>query len=481
MMLWLVRILVIALMLAASPVLAQKIYPVPEPVVPSADVPEQPVFVIRPPVRQMPSVQSPEAVVSGTQIMPGEGSGEGAPAKTDNNPVDQKIGQSIRVQAIDLPVALPMKQGVKNPPARAMRPSRGGMALADGFVARPWVQGLHGPRTILPLPSGDVVVSEPAAGRVVLVRDSDGDGAADRVGRLADRLNYPTGLAMQSDGIYVADLDRVWRVPLFNGQPRPGVPPQPVTPPGGLGIAPTQTGEIGDRLKMRPLLFAPDGKKFYVGVGASAPLAETAMPAASVQEFSRDGQVRRSFAYGLFSPQSLVSGPDAGLFALVRERDGMGPSLVPDFMTSLADGGFYGWPYAWLGPNQQPEWGGKRPDLVAKTIMPDQLLLAHSNPADMVWYQGDQFPDRWRNGMFISLAGSWDRRHPVGYGIAFVPFRDGKPDGSYEIFASGFWLGDVGPEPGAVWGRPAGMAVLADGSLLVADMLGGTIWRISYP
>ena len=455
------------------PAWAQKIFPAPEQ--PGPINPADPVFVIRPPAR---TAQTPAFAPPPTARDP-----QPAGDKKDIAIMDQIPGQPIKVQAIDLPPPQ-VTSSPGNPPSYTPRAVRSTLTLPDGFVARPWVRGLNNPRFLAVLPNGDVAVSEQAAGRISLVRDVDQDGQADRIGKLADGLNQPSGLAVQGDFLYFADTARVWRLPLFNGVPRPGVAPQPVTVPGALG------GGRGHNT--RGLLFHPKGDRFYVSIGSADNLAEEPIPRASIQEFSQNGQLRRTFAYGLRNPVGMAFYPGDGgkLFTVVNERDGLGDGLVPDFLTEVADGGFYGWPYAYLGPNLQPDLGAKRPDMVSKTIVPDLLFLAHSAPTSLLFYTGDQFPRRYRDGAFVTLHGSWNRRQPVGYSVAFVPFRDGKPTGLYEPFATGFWVPPAENRQdnqkkdltqAEIWGRPAGLAMLADGSLLVSDDLGGTIWRISYP
>jgi len=439
--------------------MAQTVYPAPGP----ADQ----IFVIRPPAKNPPT-SNPAAFPPPPNA---------ASPSQDKPPtiIDQTIGQPIKVQAIDLPTLRPTAI-TKNPPTRANRPPRDRLNLPDGFTAQPWLRGLNNPRALAVLPNGDVIVSEQAAGRISLVRDVDQNGQADRTGKLVDGLNQPFGLAVQGDFLYFVDTIRVWRLPLFNGSPRPGIAPEPVTALDALGKSNNSRG----------LLFHPKGDRFYVSIGSASNLAEEPMPHASIQEFSQKGQLRRTFAYGLRYPIGMAFYPGSEkLFAVVNERDGLGDGLVPDFLSEIQDGGFYGWPYAWLGPNLQPDLGSKRPDLVSKTKVPDLLFLSHSEPTDLLFYTGDQFPSRYRNGAFVTLHGSWDRNRPVGYSVVFVPFKDGSPSGSYEPFATGFWTPPTEAQKksapqGEISGRPAGLAQLPDASLLVSDDLDGTIWRISY-
>jgi glucose/arabinose dehydrogenase len=198
-----------------------------------------------------------------------------------------------------------------------------------------------------------------------------------------------------------------------------------------------------------------------------------------VQEFKADGSGQRTFAAGLRNPVGIAFYPGTSdLYVVVNERDGLGDGLVPDYLTRVQEGGFYGWPYAYIGRNPQPDYAERRPDLVQKTLVPDLLFESHSAPLGLVFYDGAQFPAVFRGGAFVALHGSWNAGKPTGYKVVFVPFRDKRPVGHYENFAVGFWA--AGQQRAQVWGRPAGLAVAADGSLLIADDVGQTIWRVSY-
>ena len=197
------------------------------------------------------------------------------------------------------------------------------------------------------------------------------------------------------------------------------------------------------------------------------------------QVFDLDGGGQRTFASGLRNPVGIAFRPGGdALYVVVNERDGVGDEMVPDYLTRIEDGDFFGWPYAYLGPNPQPGYGDRRPDLVARTKLPDVLFRSHSAPIGLVFYDGKSFPDDYRGDAFVALRGSWNAAVPRGYMIVRVPFEDGRPAGGYQVFATGFW--ERGENTASVWGRPAGLAVAADGSLLIADDTGGVIWRISY-
>ena len=203
------------------------------------------------------------------------------------------------------------------------------------------------------------------------------------------------------------------------------------------------------------------------------------MPRATIQRFSIDGTHQETFVRGLRNPVGLAFYPGTeDLYTVVNERDGLGDGLVPDYLTRVQAGENYGWPYAYLGPHPDPDYGAKRPDLVAATATPDLLFEAHSAPLGLVFYQGMQFPTRYRGGAFVALHGSWNRAAPTGYKVVYVPFEKGRPKGGYDDFLVGFWAG--GESTAKVWGRPAGVAVAKDGSLLVADDAGGAVWRVAF-
>jgi glucose/arabinose dehydrogenase len=324
------------------------------------------------------------------------------------------------------------------------------------------------------LPDGSVLVAEPSLGAVLRLVDREADGCADAADRFVDGLSAPYGLALGVGAILVADHVGVWSIPYAAGDAVAGGPPRLITPPGAFG---PDGGHSS-----RSLAVGPDGR-LYVGIGSMGNLDEVPPPRASVQVFEPDGSGGRTFASGLRNPVGLAIRPDTGaVWTVVNERDGMGDRLVPDFLAQLADGAFYGWPYAYLSPDHpQPELAERRPDLVAATRTPELLFEAHSAPLDLLFHDGRGFGADYAGDAFVTLHGSWNRGDPTGYIVARVPFdASGRPAGGYEAFVTGFRLdAGEGREPAAVWGRPAGIAETADGSLLVSDDVGGTIWQIS--
>jgi glucose/arabinose dehydrogenase len=229
----------------------------------------------------------------------------------------------------------------------------------------------------------------------------------------------------------------------------------------------------------RHLAIDPKDGALFVGVGSSGNIGVEPEVKASIQRFSPDGSNQTTFASGLRNATSLAFYPATGeLYTVVQERDGLGDRLVPDFLTHVQRGAFYGWPYSYIGQHPQPGFAQRQPEKVKAAVAPDLLFEAHSSAMDILFYDGAQFPAEYRGDAFVALKGSWNRSQPTGYKVVRVPFKDGKPQGYYQNFASGFWVS--GQNRAEVWGRPTALAVMKDGSLLIADDTGGTIWRVSY-
>ena len=363
--------------------------------------------------------------------------------------------------------------------------------VPPGFTATPFATGLTNPRRLLVLPNGDVLVAEQSAGYLTLLRD-DGSGHAVWIDRHVEDLNRPYGLAWQADHVLVADQDGIWSVPHILGALRAGrsevlradqVPPSERKPiPGAYGARMiTKKGVFGiaQGHQNRPLVIDPKTGALFVGVGSSGNVGVEPEPKATIQRFNGDGSDQTTFASGMRNPTALAFNPQTGeLYALVQERDGLGDHLPSDYLTHVQDGGFYGWPYAYIGKHPQAGFANLAPDKVSATIVPDLLFEAHSSAMDLVFYEAEQFPPEYKGSVFVALKGSWNRSEPTGYKVVRVPFKDGKPEGYYENFATGFWIS--GEQRAEVWGRPAALADARDGSLLVADDTGGTIWRISH-
>jgi glucose/arabinose dehydrogenase len=325
-------------------------------------------------------------------------------------------------------------------------------------------------------PSGEVFLAETGTGRISVLVDKDGDGVAEQYSVFAEDHSRPHGLAIVGDHLYVADTSRVWRYAWRAGQTRASDMPEAVTKRGELGS--------GFGHSTRTLLFDADASHFYVAIGSFANVARENAPRATVMRFKADGTEAEVFASGLRNPVGLAAHPITGaLVTVVNERDGMGDELVPDYLAVLKEGGFYGWPYAYIGSNPMPGFAEIRLDLVERAIVPDVLFRSHTAPLGLVFGAGGQFPESWQDDAFVALHGSWNADKPRGYKVVRVPFEDGKPLGWYEDFVVGFWVGhgDGGPfDRGAkVIGRPAGLAIARDGSMLIADDVANVIWRVS--
>ena len=325
-------------------------------------------------------------------------------------------------------------------------------------------------------PSGEVFLAETGTGRISVLADKDGDGVAEQYAVFAEDHSRPHGLAVVGDHLYVADTSRVWRYAWRAGQTQASGSPEAVTKRGELGS--------GFGHSTRTLLFDADASHFYVAIGSMANVARENAPRATVMRFKADGTGAEVFASGLRNPVGLAAHPTTGaLVTVVNERDGMGDELVPDYLAVLKQGGFYGWPYAYIGSNPMPGFAESRLDLVKRTIVPDVLFRSHTAPLGLVFGAGGQFPESWQDDAFVALHGSWNADKPRGYKVVRVPFEEGKPLGWYEDFVVGFWVGhgDGGPfDRGAkVIGRPAGLAIARDGSLLIADDVANVIWRVS--
>jgi glucose/arabinose dehydrogenase len=414
---------------------------------------------------------------------------QAATAGPAGNP-DQELGRRFLIKAENLPAP---KSGTIAASRSLLIPYSGQTPrVMAGFRVTPFIVGLEHPRRLLVLPNNDVIVAEQRTGYLTLLRDEDGDGRADYVERFADDFKAPYGLAYRDGHVLVADQEGIWRVPHVSGAVRGGrpeqskiadVPPEkrkPVPAAYGQELI-TKKGVFGAVVghQNRHLALDPKTGAMFVGVGSAGNIGVEPEVKASIQRFEADGSGQTTFASGMRNPTTIAFHPMTGeLFAGVQERDGLGDDLPPDYFTSVKQGAFYGWPYSYIGAHPQPGFAQLAPDKVKASVVPDVLFQAHSSVLDLVFYDGNQFPAEYRGDAFVALKGSWNRSNPTGYKVVRVRFKDGKPDGSYENFVSGFWVS--GQERAEVWGRPAALAIMKDGSLLIADDTGGTIWRVSY-
>lgn len=367
--------------------------------------------------------------------------------------------------------------------ARVIRRPEGAWPKAPaGFKVDLFAADLNNPREIRTAPNGDIFVAESGPGRVRVLRDDNGDGKPDVNTVFASDLHQPFGIAFYPPGpnpqyVYVANTDSVVRFPYRNGDTQ------------ARGAAEMIVADIpgGGRLRggghwTRDIVFSADGKRMFVSVGSHSNVDENPRQhaleerRADVLEFTPDGKNERIFASGIRNAVGIAIHPQTGdLWGSVNERDGLGDDLVPDYVTRIRPGGFYGWPWYYIGGNQDPRHQGEHPELKAKVLVPDVLIQSHEASLCMTFYTGHQFPREFDLDGFAAEHGSWNRDRRTGYKVVRIPLNNGKPTGEYEDFLTGF----VTPD-GDVWGRPVGVAVAKDGSLLVSDDGSNSIWRVSY-
>lgn len=368
-----------------------------------------------------------------------------------------------------------------------------------GFSVRAFAKGMEHPRWIYILPNGDVLVAETNAppkpddakgitgfftsiimkkagaetkspNRILLLRDTDGDGIADSKTVFIEGLNSPFGMAVVGNSFYVADTDAVLQFPYHSGDTSIDTK--------GVKVTDLPAGSINHHWT-KNILASRDGKYLYVTVGSNSNAADNGIEVeegrAAIWQINRITGKKRIFASGLRNPNGLAWQPKSNqLWTTVNERDELGNNLVPDYMTSVMDGGFYGWPYSYWGQHVDERVKPQRPDLVAKALVPDYGLGNHTASLGLVFYESSLFPTHYRNGAFIGQHGSWNREPLTGYKVVFVPFSEGSPNGMPEDFLTGFLDQDNN-----ALGRPVGVAIDHQGALLVADDVGNVIWRVS--
>lgn len=358
--------------------------------------------------------------------------------------------QHYEIRADELPPPF-ATASAGNPPI--VRPGKPKFVVPAGFKVEVWASGFDDPRNMVYAPNGDIYVAEPGAGKITILR---GGRPNDRA-TFASRLNGPFGLAFAGGSLYVGCEDELIR---FTAGKRQHIAS---LPGGGHSTRNVVT----------------NGSKLYVAVGSESNVNdETRTPMrAAITEMNLDGSGARIFASGLRNPVGLAWNPANGtLWTAVNERDGLGDDLVPDYVTDVHAGEFFGWPFSYIGKNVDPRRQGEHPELVAKAVVPALLLQSHSAPLGIAFYEGSMFPAQYRGGLFVAMHGSWNRTQRTGYKVVFVPFRNGRPAGGYDDFVIG-WSTD--PSSHFVYGRPVGLLVMRDGSLLVSDDGTGTIFRVS--
>jgi glucose/arabinose dehydrogenase len=392
-------------------------------------------------------------------------------------PTETLTPQPIKIALGNLPKPFASDSASKSPNVVGI-PQNPILKVPTGFKVNVYAEGLDAPRWLTLTPSGDVLVTETRQNRIRLLRDTNGDGVADVNKTFAtaqNGVNIPLGMTFAGNSFFLGNTGEVRQYPYTQNQ-------QQLTGTGQR-IAELTPGGYNQHWT-RNVVASPDGTKLYVSVGSRSNVDEEPLPRASVQVMNLDGSNQQTFASGLRNPVGLDFHPTTGeLYATVNERDGIGDDLVPDYFTRIQQGEFYGWPYAYLAPNlieprQATNGKSKRPDLVAQTKTPDVLFQAHSAALGVQFYDGQTFPEKYRNGAFVAFRGSWNRNQGTGYKVVFVPFNaSGRPQGYYEDFLSGFLTDPSGP---TTWGRPVGLLVLPDGSLLVTEEANDRIYRIQY-
>jgi glucose/arabinose dehydrogenase len=373
--------------------------------------------------------------------------------------------KSYHIRPGDLP---PPAAGVANPPQVVARPPGAQLTLPPGFAIDVFADsGFKTLRWAMEGPGGEVFVTDTTANTITMLRDADKDGKAETRAVFAQGLDRPMGMAIHGGWFYVGNTDAIVRWKYAPGQASLTGTPEVVAKVPGGGNHWTRT-----------LTFSPDGRKLYVTVGSASNVDVEPSPRATILEMNPDGSMLRPFATGVRNAVGLTFRPGTNeLWASVHERDMLGDDLVPDYASRIQDGGFYGWPFAYTGPNEDPRRKGERPDLVAKAIVPDVLLQSHSAPLGLAFYTGTQFPAEYRGDAFLALHGSWNRKQRTGYKVVRIPIRHGKPTGGYEDFIVGWSPADDRPD---VWGRPVAILPLSDGSMLVTDDAHNVIWRVTY-
>jgi glucose/arabinose dehydrogenase len=392
----------------------------------------------------------------------------GSAIAQNDNQNHESIGQHFQFMASNIPPPYATPADAQRS-KKAQDPDLGKLQLPPGFKANLFAQGLTDARWLQMTPNGDVLLAEAEAGKITLLRDADGDGNAEVKETFADGFQRPHGMAFANGKFYVADALGIYSYPYRPGDTKVSGQRTQVTEQGAFGA-------LGGHWTRN---LAADSKgNIFVAIGSAENIGDKDPPHRAAVSMV-EGNKLVQYGTGLRNPVGIAFYPGTDdLYVVVNERDGEGDELVPDYLTRVQKGDFFGWPYAYLGQHEEPSLKGKRPDLVAKAKVPDVLFRSHSAPLGLLFYTGTQFPAQYRGGAFVAHHGSWNASNPRGYKIVYVPFKDKRPAGGYDNFALGFWT--TGNAPAGVMGRPVGLAQNKDGSLLVADDVGNAVWRIAY-
>ncbi len=381
----------------------------------------------------------------------------------------------------DLPSLAP-DQSVDNGPTVVSRPENAWPVAPKGFKVELYATGLDNPRLIRFAPNGDLFLAESETGKIKVFRGVDAQGRPQQTSVFATGLQQPFGIAFYPSGanpqwIYIGDTDGIVRFAYHNGDLKAQGPPQELADlPGGGRLR-------GGGHWTRDLVFSKDGSKLFASVGSHSNVDDSdthpeEFHRADVLQFTPEGKFVKVYAWGLRNCVGEAINPTTGeLWCSTNERDALGNNLVPDYVTHVQEGGFYGWPWWYMGGHQDPRHQGKHPELQSKVITPDILVNPHFASLELTFYEGAQFPAEYKGDGFAAEHGSWNRAQRSGYEVVRLPMRDGHATGEYEDFLTGFTVGDA---DGNVWGRPVGVAVANDGSLFVSDDGSRSIWHVIY-
>jgi glucose/arabinose dehydrogenase len=387
----------------------------------------------------------------------------------------EQPGKVRKISARNLPAPY-LTDSASNGAQLVPRPSNAWPKAPEGFTVQLYATGLDNPRLIRTAPNGDLFLAESSSGKIRIFRGLTTDGKPAETSLFVEGLRRPYGIAFYPPGkdprwVYIGNTDAIVRIPYKNGDLKASGAPEHVAdlPSGGHWT--------------RDIQFSADGKKLFVAVGSASNVDDPDTTSeeknrADILQLNPDGSDTRVYAYGIRNAGGgLAVHPKTGeLWCSVNERDGLGDNLVPDYITHVQEGGFYGWPWWYIGAHQDPRHNGKHPELKDTAIVPDVLLQPHNASLQLTFYEGSQFPEQFRGDIFASEHGSWNRSVLAGYEVIRVPLHQtGRATGEYEDFVTGFVV-----DNGHVWGRPVGIAVASDGSLLITDDGSNSIWRVSY-
>jgi glucose/arabinose dehydrogenase len=420
-----------------------------------------------------PATEVPTAIL----VLGSTGSISNAPAPkppfTDYRYEKPGLSRWIKLKNLPEPKS---EESATNGPKVVARPEGAWPKAPAGFKVELYATGLDNPRLLRRAPNGDIFLAETAAGNIKVLRGMTGDGKPQEVHTFAKGMNTPFGIAFypasDPQWVYIANMDSVVRFPYRKDDVIARGPAERLLdlPSGG-------------HHRSRDVQFSPNDKKMFVSVGSQenvddADITPGEKYRADILEYNPDGSDLKIYASGIRNPVGIAVNPKTGeLWCSVNERDGLGNNLVPDYITHVRPGGFYGWPWWYMGGKQDPRLEGKRADLRDKVVTPDVILQPHSASLQMMFYEGTQFPKQYEGDIFAAEHGSWNRSPRAGYEVIRVPLHQtGHATGEYEDFLTGFVVDDEN-----VWGRPVGVVTATDGSLLVSDDASGSIWRVSYP